>query len=566
VFDIATDRGDGMWVLSDNDDHALTLSHIDCRARTDRRLILTIDVRRPAQLGTLRHGAVLVVLGADGRLTFVDARTGRDTRSSTAWRSGPCWVVDRMATDGDATIVLLCHEKGVAERCVLFVLDAEGDVADRIPIASRRACPADIAVGAQVLWLSAADGVWSIDASDTSGARESESVLLTPALLSPPDGRSRGWLRAEIDVDLPAGAVIEAEVMTAGTDAVARQATVIAGDTSRTAAERRRDIGLLFDRSKARLFHFTTVPGPGQPIAIPLFDRQDQWLWLQLRVVTPPGVTPFAIRALRVRYPDTALMQYVPAVYRGSQNDPTGFFRSLVGVLEATTDSIDARIRAIGGSIDPDTAPEFWLDTAARWLGLPWEDALPEPAKRRLMQNAGLLLEARGTRTGLERLLRAITGDGAVIAVADLTVDHRPRRLGSGAALPMLLAGPPAAAPILNRRAVLGRACLGTPCDPLRPLAPTIAIDVDGPRAARRTLEVPLQRIVSQYVPAGVGVVLRWRSIAAALGSDDDRDGYVLDGTGPGRLGDDSEIGRVVLGGRAGAVDGLGLDVGFPLA
>ena len=44
-------------------------------------------------------------------------------------------------------------------------------------------------------------------------------------------------------------------------------------------------------------------------------------------------------------------------------------------------------------------------------------------------------------------------------------------------------------------------------------------------------------------------------------------DGELLDANGPGRLGADSEIGRVVLSGRgARRVDGAGLDIGFRLS
>ena len=69
-----------------------------------------------------------------------------------------------------------------------------------------------------------------------------------------------------------------------------------------------------------------------------------------------------------------------------------------------------------------------------------------------------------------------------------------------------------------------------------------------------------------RYVPAGIRVVIRWTSIAPGLAPDAD-DIDVLDANGPGRLGDDSEIGRIVLGGRgARRVDGAGLDLGFRLA
>src|SRR5207247_6438136 len=116
--------------------------------------------------------------------------------------------------------------------------------------------------------------------------------------------------------------------------------------------------------------------------------------------------------------------------------------------------------------IDPATAPVRWLDFLARWLDLPWDDGLPIESKRRLVQNAGVLLEQRGTRNGLRRLLDALIGRPGSARIVDLTVDHPPMRFGGrecrgGARLPMVLAGPAPNAPILGVRAVIGRACLG---------------------------------------------------------------------------------------------------------
>ena len=64
--------------------------------------------------------------------------------------------------------------------------------------------------------------------------------------------------------------------------------------------------------------------------------------------------------------------------------------------------------------LHPSTAPEPWLDFVARWLGLPWDDALSGEQKRALLSRAAILARSRGTRAGLEiadaehlRLLRA---------------------------------------------------------------------------------------------------------------------------------------------------------------
>jgi hypothetical protein len=93
-----------------------------------------------------------------------------------------------------------------------------------------------------------------------------------------------------------------------------------------------------------------------------------------------------------------------------------------------------------------------------------------------------------------------------------------------------------------------------------------LRIGIAAPRGASSGLSALVERVVMQYVPAGIRVAIRWTTIAPWLAPEAD-DIEVLDANSPGRLGDDSEIGRIVLSGRgAHRVDGAGLDLGFRLA
>ena len=81
-----------------------------------------------------------------------------------------------------------------------------------------------------------------------------------------------------------------------------------------------------------------------------------------------------------------------------------------------------------------------------------------------------------------------------------------------------------------------------------------------------RVLDPLVPRILAQYVPAGIKVAVAWTVVSALLAEMDADGGELLDANGPGRLGEDSEIGRIVLGGRTGLLDSAGLDVGFRLS
>jgi phage tail-like protein len=89
-------------------------------------------------------------------------------------------------------------------------------------------------------------------------------------------------------------------------------------------------------------------------------------------------------------------------------DDP--FVPRLVGVTEELADSVRSRIDGIEHYLDVGLAsPELvrWLGS---WLGLAVGPSLPEDRQRELVRVAGRELGWRGTRRGLERLVRALTG------------------------------------------------------------------------------------------------------------------------------------------------------------
>jgi phage tail-like protein len=66
--------------------------------------------------------------------------------------------------------------------------------------------------------------------------------------------------------------------------------------------------------------------------------------------------------------------------------------------------------------VDPTVAPVPALSWLASWLGVTWiEPSLPADVQRRLVRECGRALAWRGTRQGLEILLRAVTGADVVV-------------------------------------------------------------------------------------------------------------------------------------------------------
>lgn len=576
IDDIAGDGRDGVHVLATDEGRVQHVIRLDCEGLLRSCWPVPCEAGAVTQIAASGRGAHVVLLGSDARTLFVvDAATGHLQRAVHA-AGATCWRATRIASDARNRIALWgANETAAGARGQLVVLDGSGDVLDGPfdPLPSNAATSfEDLAIHCDAVWLGTGDGVWRVDASERSGSRESVSDILSPALESPPSDAGEGWLRAELDLTLPPGAVLEARVAGTDDERVADQARRIAEDRSYSTQRRQQAIGALLEEHVVRTLRIAGPTVPARPVAIPLFESHHRWLWLHLQIVTPPGATPPTVRLLRVLYPDLSLADRLPAMFRGEIDDPGFFLRRLVGVLETTTQQLDARIGTLGNNLLPRSAPGEWLDFLAGWLDLPWDDALPEAAKRAVLEKAGPILANRGTREGLRALLQALLGDAGSVTVRDITVDHPVLRLRdderSAVALPALLAGAPRHAATLNGKAVVGRArlaCAPSDCDPMSSLVPTVRVEITVAEESRKALQPILGAIVTAYVPAGVRVVLRWRA-AQPLDGAIEIDRYVLQGTGSGALGHDAGLGRVVLAGRPGTrLDEAGIGLGFPL-
>lgn len=592
ISDLAVDGSGGIWLLVTGADGVQWLVHLDRKGCRDACIAVPCCAGDVAWLGTVERGRVLVLLAPRARrLTFVAATDGSVLRTVRLDGLAPCWSSSGLATDGGRRIAVWGTQEAAdgKTKWLLFILGATGDVVDgpltdfssagerrRTGGPSPGVLPRSAAVWRDRVWLAAADGLWRVERSGgREGGLSADGTLLTPRLRSPRTATSRGWLRAEVTADLPQGAVLDVEFASTDDGELAARLDGLAGDPSTSSAARQEAIWSLLEHAPGRRF---VVAGPitgADPVAVPLFASQDEWLWLRLKVVTPPGAAPKPLRELRILYPDESIARHLPAAFRAETGDPAAVLRRLVGVLETTTQRLDDRIGSIGALMDPATAPEGWLDYMARWLDLPWDDGLAADARRRLIGSAGELLDRRGTRSGLQTLLRGLLGEDANVRVVDLTVEHPPARLGrrgmdvqGTAALPLLLAGPPRSLPILGSRAVLGRSRLCAPAseiDPLEVVVPTLRIEISAARGLRSRLEPVLERVIAQYVPAGLRVALRWLSPGAGLRDEGNTDVIVLDGQRPATLGGQSEIGRAVLGGRPAAGEAnFGMDHRLP--
>lgn len=568
IVDLAADGRDGAWVLALRGTQALAM-HVDCSGLPGACIALASPCGAPIGLACV--GRRLVVLEAGGtRLRWVDP--GRPGASMTIWLGAtrPGGRATVIGSDGRRRIVVAgIDDPAFGGGAWALDCDADGELLASMALA---AAPRAIACSTGQLLVTTAAAVWRFGLTQAADARPREACasFVTPVLESPPTEGRAPWLRAELRALLPPGCSVE--IAQAATDNPDRLAAVRAllAESGLAPGVRRQRLDALLDWSAP--LRFERVEGSADDAvttcALPLHDLRARWLWIAVELVAAPGAaTPRAL-SLDVLYPDESLLQYLPAIYRRQAEQPGDFLHALVAALETSVHGLDDRIATLGRLLAPAQAPLPWLDAAARWLGLPWDEALDAPAKRALLAAAPVLLAQRGTRAGLRALLAALLPAGRA-RIDDVGVEHGFARLGD-ARLPALLAGWPGDATVLNTRACLGRARLPDPAQPAADaaawLAGRVEVQIAATPSEQRAWSPWLRPLLEAMTPLTARLALRWVATTALPAIP------LLDATlslaadPPGRLGDGATLGRSRLQERRGStLDDAGTAPGLTL-
>jgi phage tail-like protein len=291
-------------------------------------------------------------------------------------------------------------------------------------------------------------------------------------------------------------------------------------------------------------------PTPLESFSVSLHKaKPGSTLYVMLRLDAQGTASAAGIATLSVTHDTEGLMAHLPAIYRGV-GDPDGALRRVVGVLEATTQSIDERIAGLARRLDPERADDSQLPALAAMLGLPFDAALPPGMQRAVVKAAPQILEHRGTRRGLVEMLKALF-PGRPVRVFDRATSVLPTTLG-GSALPSLLMGPSRRVPKLNARLVLGKTalCPAVPGDDgmIVPVA-DVVVTIPATFSERRSLGPPLRQMLEAMLPAGMQLKLRWSSWRAGM-SATAKVLSVVDSPVDLRIGNGQPLGYARIGGR----------------
>lgn len=526
LVDLAGDGRDGVYVLVQRGD-VWQAVHVDYLGRISDSVVFR-GVTQATGMVYLQRARRFVVLSGNAarrrqRLGWFESEGGRPLVDLPVAALRPCFAAHEIGSDSRSRVFLAgADDRSFGEGAHVLTLDAEGNSLGDLAIDPIDAPVSGVVATRDTLLVTGPRGLMRFGSAENvpDEAGEIFATLVTPVLQSPEAEDGRRWLRIEANVELPEGSTLDVSYATTGDEKVREHLDRIIADRSLSAASR---IAKL--RSEPGIWREPIVfhgrPGPtGSPLSAPLFDVGERFLLVSITIRAAAGARLPVLSSLEVLYPGRTLMEHLPSIYQRTEAEPGSFLRRLVGVFEATTQDLDGRIAAIGSLIHPSTAPDAWLDFVARWLGLPWDDALRSEQKRELVRRAPEIASGRGTRAGLEAVLESIMpGTPRRFRIIDATADFGFATVGGsgceGSGFPAILAGRTRWSPELDATAILGGMrlpCPGRVDDGARHLTGKLRIDVAATARERKEWEPWLRALLTAAVPLTVRIDLRWVS------------------------------------------------------
>lgn len=103
-------------------------------------------------------------------------------------------------------------------------------------------------------------------------------------------------------------------------------------------------------------------------------------------------------------------LKYLPAIYADKSLDPTEFMGRYLLIFETIFNPITWMVDNFDLYLDPQTAPDIWLQWMGSWFDIGLLNLIPVERQRTIMEQMDWLYLRRGTKAGLERLLSLYFG------------------------------------------------------------------------------------------------------------------------------------------------------------
>lgn len=134
-----------------------------------------------------------------------------------------------------------------------------------------------------------------------------------------------------------------------------------------------------------------------------------RYLRLKLTLIGGEQGTP-EVKNVRIYFPRVSYLRYLPAVHQ-ENTEGRDFLERFLALFETFFADIEQKIDHITRYFDADGVSNEFLHWLAGWLAIGADEDWTNEQIRSLMKQAPALFRRRGTRSGIEELIRIFTGD-----------------------------------------------------------------------------------------------------------------------------------------------------------
>lgn len=138
-------------------------------------------------------------------------------------------------------------------------------------------------------------------------------------------------------------------------------------------------------------------------------EKKGRYLWMKIGLLTFDEKAGPEVTRMKILYPANSYLRYLPAIY---QEDPVSreFLERFLSIFETVFYDLETDIGNVSDYFDPDIVLPGFLAWLASWLNLAMEEDWTDDKKRYFIKRAPVLYKQKGTRAGIEELVRLYTG------------------------------------------------------------------------------------------------------------------------------------------------------------
>lgn len=139
-----------------------------------------------------------------------------------------------------------------------------------------------------------------------------------------------------------------------------------------------------------------------------------RFLKIKLELISTDEYSSPKIKSLKVFYPRDSYIRYLPAIYQEDQASKE-FFERFLSLFETFYWDTENEIDNIAKYFDAEATPQEFLSWLGTWVATIFDESWSEGKKKQFLKQAIELYKMRGTREGIEEIIRIYTGNEPII-------------------------------------------------------------------------------------------------------------------------------------------------------